>query len=98
MKRCPLNGSLPIHLLHLRRQAVKPVAQINPATSEKHLSARREADQATPCIARSTRVSAFSLTNASTLTRAPFGSAISIDPALHIPAGGCCTGSGSAGA
>ena len=68
------------------------------ATSERDLAAGRQADQATPFIARSTCDSAFSLTKASTLTRAPFGSVISIVPASHAAAGGCCTGSGFGGA
>src|SRR5258708_4151338 len=86
------------HVLGLRCQAIKPVAQIYRATSEKDLGAGRQADHATPFTARSTRDSAFSLTKASTLTRAPFGSVISIDPDLHTAAAGCCAGSGSGSA
>jgi hypothetical protein len=70
------------HLLGLGRRPVEAVAQINGTAREKHLRARRQADHASPFMARSTRDSAFSLTNASTLTRAPFGSMISIDPPL----------------
>ena len=47
---------------------------------------------------RRTRDNAFSLTEASTLIRVPFGNAISIDPALHAAGEGCCTGSGFGGA
>ena len=83
------------HLLGLGCQAVEPVAQIDWTTRERNLGAGRQADHVTPFIARSARDSAFSLTKASTLTRTPFGSAISIDPDLHAGAAGCCAGSGS---
>jgi hypothetical protein len=85
------------HLLSLGREAIEAVAKVDRATSEKHLGAGRQADHARPFTARSTRNSAFLLTNASTLTRAPFGSAISIDPAVHTLAAGWCTGSSVGG-
>ena len=86
------------HLLRLGRQAVKPVAQIDRTARKKYLCARRQADHASPFMARSTRDSAFSLTNASTLTRVPFRSVISIDPPLPSAGGGSGAEAGSGGA
>ncbi|MGD0109889.1 MAG: hypothetical protein ABSC06_38590, partial [Rhodopila sp.] len=73
------------HLLDLRRKAIEPGPQIDRLAGEEHLRPRRQADHVAPFIARSTRDSAFSLTKASTLTRAPFGKAISIPPVLLSP-------------
>jgi hypothetical protein len=85
------------HLLRLGGQAIEPVAQIDRTAGEEHLGAGREADHAIAFTARNTRDSAFSLTKASTLTRAPFGSAISIDPALpSAVADGVDSGDGDA--
>src|SRR5208337_1915232 len=78
--RRPDETTLPDHLLDLRSKAVEPGAQIDRLAGEEDLRPRRQADHVAPFIARSTRDSAFSFTKASTLTRAPFGSTISIPP------------------
>src|ERR1700760_1369271 len=91
--QCPGNEQTAVertlsnHLLDLRHNPVDPGTQIDRPAGEEHLRPRCQADHVAPFIARSTRDSAFSLTNASTLTRLPFGRAISIPPALLSP--GC---------
>jgi hypothetical protein len=67
------------HLLGLRGKAVKPIALINGAASEKDFCSGRQADHASRFMARSIRNNAFSLPEASTLIRVPFGSVISIE-------------------
>src|SRR5215471_10900248 len=88
----------PDHLLHLRRQPVKAVAQIDRAAGEEDLGARRQADHTAPFIACSTQRSAFSLTLPSTRMRAPLGRAISITPRLSALPRSRHTGCSSAAA
>src|SRR5436305_15146230 len=70
------------HCPRLRRQTVDASGHIDRTAGEEHLRPRRQADHAAPFIARSTRASACTLTKASTLTRLPFGSAMSMAPDL----------------
>jgi hypothetical protein len=80
--------------------AIDTGPQIDRLAGEEHLRPRRQADHVAPFIARSTRDSACSFTEASTLTRAPFGSTISIPPTpMSLPrmdpgdaGSGCCGG------
>src|ERR1700678_301927 len=68
------------HLLDLCGKAIEPGPQIDGTTGQEHLRPRCQVDHVALFIARRTRDSAFSFTKASTLTRAPFGSTISIPP------------------
>jgi hypothetical protein len=85
------------HLLRLRRQSIKPIAQINRMAGEKDLRARRQTDHSVLRIARKTRDSAFSFTRPSTQMRTPFGNAISIVPDPPSMAWDGCDRSGSDG-
>ena len=60
-------------LLGLGRKTIEPVAQIDWAAGEKHLGSGCQAGHVRPLMARSTRDKALSLTDASTLIRAPPG-------------------------
>src|SRR4051794_4547500 len=95
-KQTAVERTGPDHLLDLRGQPVEPAAQINRTAGKEHLRPRRQADHAAPLIARSTRDKAFSLTNASTLTRLPSGKAISIAPARASARRGADGASGGA--
>jgi hypothetical protein len=64
------------HLLGLGCQTVKPIAQIDGTAREKQVRARGQVDHVRPLTAGSTHDNAFSLTDASTLIRAPLGGVI----------------------
>jgi hypothetical protein len=75
-KKMPAERISTDHLLGLGRQAIKPIAQIDRATRKRQVRARGQADHVRPLTAGSTHDNAFSLTDASTLIRAPLGGVI----------------------
>jgi hypothetical protein len=83
------------HLLGFGCQAIEPVAQIDRTAGKINFGSRRQIDHVCPFSARSTRARAFSLTDASTLRRVPFGSVISTLPVLPFVDGDDCEASGS---